>query len=84
MCTVNCFAGESVFNTRMLALTDKQKEWVRTQEELMAVRVRSKVRCPTVWWRKAAYIVYTYSHFDDFIMLCILLNTVRASRIRAR
>lgn len=57
-------------------LTDAQKEWVRAQEVLLLVRPKRRVRPPTDPLRRSLFWVVTGGAFEQFIMVCIVGNTV--------
>jgi hypothetical protein len=61
----------------VFARADNQKEWVRTQEELLSMQVSSKLRPPSNWLRRRAFMLFKHPQFDSYIMLAIVGNLVR-------
>jgi len=62
--------GDSVF------LTDEQKEWARTTEIMLRIRPQRKTAAPDHPFRKWCWEFCNVPIFDQFIMGCILANTV--------
>ncbi|RYE84180.1 MAG: hypothetical protein EOO65_02700 [Methanosarcinales archaeon] len=57
-------------------LTDTQKEWVRTQETLLLVRPKRRIKPPSHPRRRLVYNLVTSTAFEYFILFCISVNVI--------
>jgi len=64
----------------LFLLTDTQKEWVSMRKKInkLGPIIKSYLlkKVPTNPFRKWCYMTVTHPFFDNFIMLCIILNTI--------
>ena len=57
-------------------LTEKQKEWIELRLLVLRSAPQKKLAEPEENWRKPFYNLQSNKHFERFIYVCIVANTI--------
>jgi hypothetical protein len=67
---------EREFAGKYFMLSDEQKKWVHNRIMIISSSPKMQMKCPLEEWRVPFYYIAKNNFFSNFILTCIILNTI--------